>query len=266
LTCVNRNFLICGNEFDGRNASMARGDFMTGSSGRLVEGVIANLPMFRQAAREHLAELARRARTQHMRRGGLVVRRGERLQGLLAVGYGLVKLSIRGDAGEEKVLRLVGPGETFGEAVLFLDRPVPVDAIALADTLLVMIPTAPLLALIERDSRFTRGLLASLSQRMHALVADFEATTMRGAMERIASYLESLAEPGAGGTTVRLPATKTVVAARLGVTKETLSRLLRELVHHGVVTVNRRDITLLDRGRLTEIARGGPVAAGAAAG
>jgi CRP-like cAMP-binding protein len=102
--------LICGNEFDGRNASMTRGGYMTGSNGRLVEGVIANLPMFRQAAREHLAELARRARTQHMRRGGLVVRRGERLQGLLAVGYGLVKLSIRGEAGEEKVLRLVGPG------------------------------------------------------------------------------------------------------------------------------------------------------------
>jgi CRP/FNR family transcriptional regulator, dissimilatory nitrate respiration regulator len=232
---------------------------MTASNGRLVEGVIANLPMFRQAGREHLAELARRARTQHVRRGALVVRRGERLQGLLAIGYGLVKLSLRGESGDEKVLRLVGPGETFGEAVLFLERPVPVDAVALADTLLVLVPTAPLMSLIERDPRFTRALLAAMSQRMHALVADFEATTMRGAMERVVSYLESLAEPGGASATVRLPATKTVVAARLGVTKETLSRLLRELVQRDLVVVNRREITLLDRTRLTEVMRANPL-------
>ena len=83
---------------------------MATPNGSLVEGVIANLPLFRQCSKPHLAELARHARTQHVTRGTLIVHRGDKLQGLLAVAYGMVKLSLRGEAGEEKVIRLVGPG------------------------------------------------------------------------------------------------------------------------------------------------------------
>ena len=68
----------------------------------------------------------------------------------------------------------------------------------------------------------------------------------------------SLAAPGDAQTCVHLPATKTVVAAHLGITKETLSRLLRDLSQHGLVAVARRDVTLLDRRGLSQIIRGSP--------
>jgi CRP-like cAMP-binding protein len=216
-------------------------------------GVLAALPLFRQTPRSQVALLARESRTTYAARGAVIARRGERLPGLAAVAYGLVKLSLKGE--HEKVLRLVGPGECFGEAVLFLDRPLPVDISALADTLLVVVPEKPLLALLDSDPRFARGLLASLCQRLHALVADFEATTMHGARERLAAYLDSLADPGTAGATARLPAAKTVVAARLGMTKETLSRLLHRLAAEGLIAVNRREITLLDRAGLAALAR-----------
>ena len=115
---------------------------MATPNGSLVEGVIANLPLFRHSSKPHLAELARHARTQHVSRGALIVHRGDKLQGLLAVAYGMVKLSLRGDAGEEKVIRLVGPGEVFGEPAAFLETPMPLDAIALGDTLLVILPAS----------------------------------------------------------------------------------------------------------------------------
>jgi CRP-like cAMP-binding protein len=209
--------------------------------------VIANLPMFRQVPRQGLAELTRQARSRELRRGDIVAQPGERLPGLLAVVYGLVKLSLRGEHGEERILRLVGPGDTFGEAMLFLDRPAPVQAAALTDTLLAIIPAEPLLRLIDTDSRFTRAMLASMSQRLNALVADFEALTLHGARERVAAYLGSLAEPGSGPVAVLLPAPKNVIASRLGVTKETLSRILRELAQQGLIAVKRREITLLER-------------------
>ena len=53
---------------------------------------------------------------------------------------------------------------------------------------------------------------------------------------------------------MRLPVSKTVVAARLGLKKETLSRLFRQFADDGLIEVSRRDITILDRGRLTETA------------
>lgn len=223
------------------------------TNGGVATGVLASLPIFRRTPRAQLAQLARQARLRPAQRGELIARSGERPPGLMAVAYGLVKLSLKGASG--KVLRLVGPGETFGEAVLFLDEPLPVDVTALSDTLIVVLPAAPLLEQIERDPAFARALLASLCQRLHALIADFEAATLHGARERLAAYLDALAEPG--GSIAQLPAAKTVVAARLGVAKETLSRLLRQFAEEGLISVQRRSIRLLDRERLSAAARGG---------
>jgi CRP-like cAMP-binding protein len=206
------------------------------------------LAIFRQLAPGKLARLARRSRAVSVPRGATIARRGERLEGLVGVLQGLVKLTLRGDS--EKVLRLVGPGETFGESSVLLGQPMPADAIALADSSLAIVPCAPLLALVDSDRAFARELLGSVSRRLHALIADFEATTQHGARERLAAYLESLAPPGGEPASVRLPATKTVIAARLGVTKETLSRLLHQLAEEDLIAVERSDITLLDRRRL----------------
>ncbi|HEY5638020.1 MAG TPA: Crp/Fnr family transcriptional regulator [Burkholderiales bacterium] len=229
------------------------------NSHAVVVRLIHDLPMFRRIASEHLAELVASARTQHLRRGEVLQRRGERIPGLYAVVYGTLKLSLRGPNGEEKVLRLIGRAETLGEAALFLDKPVPVEVVALSDAMVVLIPGPPLLALLERAPTFARGLLASLCQRLHELVVDFESTTLHGALERVAGYLDSLAEPGDGPAKFRLPASKTVIAARLGMTKETLSRLLRQLRQEALITVAGQEITLLDRARVEAIAHGAPL-------
>jgi CRP/FNR family transcriptional regulator len=204
--------------------------------------------MFRRTARPQLAELARCALARHAPAGSAVARRGERLPGLMIVREGLVKISLGGDA--DRVLRLAGSGETFGEAALFLEQALPVDVTAVADTELVIVPAEPLLALFESDPRFARGLLASLCQRLQAMVAEFEAATVHGARERLAAYLGSL-----GRDTAVLPAPKSVIASHLGMTKETLSRLLRAFMNEGLIEVTKREVRLLDRARLADVAR-----------
>lgn len=192
-----------------------------------------------------------------LRAGKPIAQNGERLPGVMVVRSGLVKLSLRGEGG--KVLRLVGPGESFGEETLFLAQPLPVDATAIADTELLAVPTDALLRLFDSDRRFARGLLACVCERLQALVVDFEAATMHGARERLAAYIDSLAPDGSPAV-AHLPAAKTVVAARLGMTKETLSRLLRAFMDEGMIAVARRDIALLDRSRLRAAAE--PASAG----
>ena len=78
----------------------------------------------------------------------------------------------------------------------------------------------------------------------------------RRGVQRLASYLDSVAEPvaGNGEFKARLPGTKTLVAAQLGMSKETLSRLLRSLVVRGVLRVSRREIAILDRAALLALA------------
>lgn len=220
------------------------------SQSGMAAALLAQLPMFARTPRAQLAELASHAFPLQASAGAILAQRGERVPGLMAVRYGLVKLSLRGES--EKVLRLVGPGESFGEAVLFLEQPLPVDVSALSDTALFVVPAAPLLELFDCDRRFARSLLAALCQRLHGLVVDFESATMHGARERLAAYLDSLAP--VEGALVHLPAAKGVIAARLGMTKETLSRLLRSFMDEGLIAVSRRDIELLDRARLRSVA------------
>jgi CRP/FNR family transcriptional regulator, dissimilatory nitrate respiration regulator len=204
--------------------------------------------MFRSTPRPQLAELARAALTWQVPAGGPVLRRGERVPGLMVVQSGLVKISLKGDS--ERVLLLVGAGETFAEAPLFLGQPLQVDVTAVGDTALVIVPAAPLLALFDRDPRFARGLLAAVCQRLQTLVADFESATVHDAGERLAAYLGSL-----GKDTACLPAPKAVIASRLGMTKETLSRLLRSFMDQGLIEVAKREIRILDRARLSAAAR-----------
>jgi CRP-like cAMP-binding protein len=181
-----------------------------------------------------------------------VVRRGEPLAGVYAVVEGLVDVALRGAAGAERVLRFVGPGETFGEAAALLGRHSVVDAIALANSLLLVIPATAL----SHDGELSRRMAALLAERMLNLLAEIESAELHPAGERLAGYLLSLARPadGNGRLTARLPATKTLVASRLGMKKETLSRLLHDLASRRLITVSRREIAILDARALRAIA------------
>jgi CRP-like cAMP-binding protein len=226
-----------------------------GRDPRLIEGIIANLPLFRDVGHSNVALVASHARIEHCRRGALIARQGERLPGVIGVAYGLVKLVLPRRNGEEKVLRFLGANESFGEAVALLERPCSLDVVALADTMLAVIPVRPLQQLQERDITFANNLVRTLAEGQVRLVREIDASTGRSSAQRLAAYLESLAEPGAGpdACAVRLPVTKTALAARLGITKETMSRLLRELRERGLIAMTGGNITILDRARLAAI-------------
>lgn len=219
---------------------------------RLLEGVIENMPMFHETTAAERAEIALQSRTRSLRRGGAVCRTGDSMPGLLVVAYGLLKLALHRPDGEERVVRFVGPGETFGEAPALLERPSPFDAVALDDTCLVVIPRAPVVRLLEHHPSVARKLVACLAESYLGLLSELQALAQFNSVQRLASYLVSLGAPHEA--CVRLPASKTVVAARLSVQKETLSRMLRELSQRGCIRVEGRDITILDREQLAGLA------------
>ena len=227
---------------------------MSGTDLRRIEGILGNLAIFRHTTREHLGELARAARVLRAKRGTTLYSRGDDSEGFYAVAYGMVKLFVPASSGE-RVLRLVGAGETFGEPVVFMVRPYPLSAQSIVDSMLLFLPSEAVLGMVDRDPQFARGLLAALSQRVHDFVADLEAQSHTCA-QRLASMLESLAPPGGAPVRVILPASKTVLAARLGVTKATLSRAFAHLQSEGLIGVERRAITLRARDRLTALAHG----------
>ena len=218
---------------------------------QLIEGVIANLPLFSNVSPTQVRSVAAQSWTLSGSRGTVIVASGTRLPGVFAVAYGSIKISMKNGGNEERVLRLVAAGQAFGVASALLGRAAPYAAIVLAEAKLVVMPSAPLNALLERESGFAKALVAMLAARKLELCTEIGSATLRKGAERLASYL---VESAGDADAVHLPFSKTVLAARLGMQKETLSRLLRSLAADGMIAVSRRSIALLDRARLRQSA------------
>jgi len=204
-------------------------------------------------SRAHVARLARDATLRELRLGELLVRHGAIIDAFYCVAAGSLKLSLdQGQGG--RVFGIISSGETFCEAAVLLRAPSPFDVVTLSDAIVAAVPLAQIEALMERDRIFSRSLIELLARRALAAMMDLEAGT-RHAPQRLASYLTSLAQPAgkAGAWNARLPVSKTLVAARLGIKKETLSRLLRGFADDGVIAVAQRDIAILDRDRLLQL-------------
>jgi CRP-like cAMP-binding protein len=106
---------------------------------------------------------------------------------------------------------------------------------------------------LARDPLFARRMLSGLSRRLHGLVRDVEAYTLRSGAERVIGYLlAEMPEPaGEGGAVeVNLTPGKSVIASRLNMTPEHFSRILHELAESGLIEVSGRTVRVLDLERL----------------
>lgn len=201
------------------------------------------------------AKLERASTAGSARRGDLIVRHRAPLPGVFALQAGTVKLSLRGADGEERVLRIVAAPDCFGEPTALLGKPCQYDAYALTEVKFCVIPSSAIFALADQDRRFAKRLLLALSERSYGILAELAAATTQRGAQRLAGYLESLARENGSCATVQLPVSKTVVAALLGMKKETLSRLLHQFAAERIISVERREISILDKTKLAETAR-----------
>ncbi len=222
---------------------------MSGARRIKVQAFLGNLPLFSDLAGEELDRIALGTAELHLDRGEMLYRKGQPCTGLYCVVFGQIKLSSTSAQGDEKVVEIIGPGASFGEAVMFMDKPHILYAQALADSLLLQVSRQAIFEEIERDPAFARKLLAGLSRRLHSLVSDVEWYSLRSGVQRVVGYLmRQPLESEAGGQAYRLtlPTSKNIVASRLSLTPEHFSRILHELSETGLIEVKGREIALFD--------------------
>lgn len=213
---------------------------------------LARQPLFREVAPEQLAELASACRERRLSRGEILFHKGDKPRGLYLVISGQMKLAISSVQGNEKVLGIFGPQQTFGEAEAVMDCPYPFFAQALVDVVLLVVAQAELLEVLDKDRNLARGLLGCLGLRLHDLVHDVESYTLRSGTERVLGYLLQHAYIHAQGRLeVELPARKQVIASLLHLTPETLSRIFHDLSEAGLIGVHGRHVHIPDADRLS---------------
>jgi len=221
-----------------------------------IPGLLSQMPLFSALSPEDLAHMAAATRERRLQKGDRLFQRGDQPKGFFLVVWGQVKLAFTSAQGNEKVVEILGPLQSFGEAVMFLDQPYPVLGEALADTLVLHIGAAAVFGQTEQDPRFARKLLAGMSIRLHSMVRDVESYALRSSTQRVIGYLLQLAESvpcvPQGEQAVELPTSKQVIASRLSLTPETLSRIFHELSDAGLISVQGKHIIIHDAARLAE--------------
>lgn len=212
-----------------------------------IEALLAHVPLFNGLDKEEIARIAHGTREIAASRGDILFHKGDTRTGFFLLVYGQVKLAFTSPQGGEKVVDIIGQGQTFGEAVMFADRSFVVYAQALADSLLLHISKTAILDELDADPKFGRKMIAGLSMRLHHLVRDVESYSLCSGRQRIIAYLLLDISGGGGkGITVTLPTNKGVIASRLNLTQEHFSRILHELSEKGLIVVEGRRIHIPD--------------------
>lgn len=216
--------------------------------------VLAHFPLFQALSPPLLERLSKGTKEVRLSKGVTLFTRGSAATGFFIILFGQIKLVIDSPQGDEKVIEIINQRQSFGEAVMFLGRPYPVSAVSLNDSLLLHVQKDTVDSLLEEDSRFARGMLAGLSMRIHGLIKDVESQALNSTTQRVIGYLLQRCpeDEGIDSASIELPTSKLLIASRLSITPETLSRVFAKLVGQQLIEVHGRNVQILSIQKLQE--------------
>lgn len=217
-----------------------------------ISASLAQLPLFCEMSLEEIERIAQGSREIHLARNDVIFQRGDPSNGFYVVVQGKIKLALTSPQGIEKVVELFSPGQSFGEAVMFIGKPYPVYAQALADSLVLHISKNVIDGCIDNDPTFCRKMLAGLSIRLHRMIHYVESISLRSSAQRVIDYLlhDIDEDKATQDVHISLSANKNVIASKLNITPETFSRILHNLTEVGLIRVEGKDVYIRDVAKL----------------
>ncbi len=208
--------------------------------------------LFAGLAPEQLQRLLLASAIEEAEAGQVLFDRGAPARHFYIVIAGQVNLTLYSAAGDEKIVDILGPGQSFAEAVMFMSGPVyPVSAVAATQSRIARFPSQEYIAILKESPETCLRMLGHLSQRLHMRIREIEYLTLESATHRLVRMIESrLPHDAADPTEITLQESRQELASRLSMKPETLSRILRALSDGGAVVVDGRVLRVPDRKRL----------------
>jgi CRP/FNR family transcriptional regulator, dissimilatory nitrate respiration regulator len=185
--------------------------------------------------------------------GKLLFSQGDPVQAFYWVAEGVIRLFRASPQGDEKVIELAGANRLFAEATLFMGGRYPVNAVAQTPCRLVVFDGRSFKEWLAHDAERCFRLMAGMSARLHKLVNEIDRLTLMKGADRLLQYLLDHSDPDeTGGQRVEWEAPKQVIASRIGVKPETLSRLLHKLTDQGCIEMQGESLYIRDADRLRQ--------------
>ena len=208
--------------------------------------LVARLPIFTGLDEARIRRLLDQAVVRSFARNTVLFLQDEPATRFYVILDGWVRLYRQTIEGQESTIAVYTRGDSFAEAAILQSGVFPVTAVVVDDAKLLFIEAEPFLRHLRADPKLCLNMMASMSIHLRRLVQQVEQLTVRSSTERLGDFLLRLAPAGAARETViRLPWDKALIAARLGMQPETLSRALARLRPLGIETRGSR-VTIHD--------------------
>jgi CRP-like cAMP-binding protein len=213
-----------------------------------LEQELRHHPLFAGLDDEQLTRLLNSAHLEHLEDGQLLFASDQPARHFFLVRSGSMRLYLSTPDGAEKVLHLAAPGETFAEAITFMDgQRYPVNASALGKTEIIAFANSTFRDILGESTDTCFRLMADLSTRLKRHVSDINALTLQNASLRFTNFLLQQAPAGQQyDVSIELSAPKHVIASRLSIQPESLSRILRTMQNAGLLRVDGNLIHIPD--------------------
>ncbi|WP_306116759.1 MULTISPECIES: Crp/Fnr family transcriptional regulator [unclassified Roseovarius] len=191
------------------------------------------------------------AATRDYSRGETVFLQGEKATSVHIVLGGWVKLYRIAPNGNEAVVSVFSRSQSFGEAVAFRNEDYPVSAEAATDCRLLQLRAQSFIDMMKHEPELCVSLLSAIFKHLHELVGQVEHLKAQTGAQRAAEFLLDLCSNETGACVVTLPYDKVLIAGRLGMKPESLSRAFSKLRTAGVrITKNHASIEDVERLRV----------------
>ena len=209
---------------------------------------IRNIYLFEALDEKQFATVAATSRKINLAARQALFEAGQPAEEFYLLKKGQLKLFGISADGDEKVLEIIQPGETFAEAIMFLQkRAYPLYAEAIDECELCGFNMHTFIGVLQESTETCFHLMATMSRLLHARINDINNLSLHNATYRLLVFLlEQLPEEAVPLSAIHLSTPKSIIASRLSIQPETFSRILKRLTRQGLIQVNNNDVTLLD--------------------
>jgi len=209
--------------------------------------------LFQRLAESDLEHVAEKAVDVSLQTGDSLFEQMDPAKRFYLLLSGQMKLFRIGKDGNEKVVEIIHPDGTFAEALMFLENPVyPVCAEAMAESQLLSIDSLDFIHVLRKSPDTLLLIAADLSQRLHSMVSELNDLSLVSSTCRVANFF--IQHLGENESSFEIDLPKQVLASRLSIQPETLSRIFRRMTNAGLIQMDGNSVNVLDLRQLRELA------------
>lgn len=205
---------------------------------------LTTIPLFSNMQHENLQLLSSQVQLHKYKKNSIIITEGELSDSLYIVNQGKIKIYISDEDGKEILLRILGPGDYFGELAVLDQKPRSASAITLCDSNLSVITSKDFKQCLQSNPEVAINLLQVLASCLRDATESQRQLGLMDVYSRLIITLQTLSREDNGIYILDPKPTQQDLASKIGASREMVSRILKYLKNGGYIEITKHSIII----------------------